>query len=137
MARAGGNADHFRSAFGRYAAEAVFWAPASVLPGPSASWSAPVSDLVRVTLSRGAQSVTVDLTIDQSGKPARLGFDLWTDANDEGVFRLQRFGGYLSEPGTFGGYTLPTRLVAGHHFDTDAFFPFYDARAVSAEFSGG
>lgn len=135
VARAGGNDAHYKSAFGRYAAEAVFWTPASVLPGPNAIWSAPAPDLVRVTLSEGELSITVDLTIDEDGQPVKVAFDRWTDANPEGVFRLQRFGGYLSEPEVFDGYTLPTRVVAGNHFETDAYFPFYDAKVVHVKFS--
>jgi hypothetical protein len=33
VGRLGGDRDHTRSAFGRYAAEAVIWAPAALLPG--------------------------------------------------------------------------------------------------------
>ncbi len=38
VARMGGDPDHARSAFVRYVAEAVFWAPAAVLPGPGVQW---------------------------------------------------------------------------------------------------
>jgi len=40
IARLGDDPDHARSAFGRYVAEAVFWAPAALLPGPGLSWEA-------------------------------------------------------------------------------------------------
>lgn len=38
VARMGGIPNHTRSAFGRYVAEAVFWTPAVVLPGPGVAW---------------------------------------------------------------------------------------------------
>ena len=40
VARAGNNADHFRAAFGRYVAEAVFWTPAALLPSEHVRWEA-------------------------------------------------------------------------------------------------
>ena len=40
VARLGGDPDHARSAFGRYVAEATFWTPAALLPGPNVTWEA-------------------------------------------------------------------------------------------------
>lgn len=34
VARLGSDANHARAAFGRYVAEALFWTPAALLPGP-------------------------------------------------------------------------------------------------------
>ncbi|MCA9876579.1 MAG: hypothetical protein KC442_02315, partial [Thermomicrobiales bacterium] len=48
VARRGGDADHARSAFGRGVAEAVFWTPASVLPGPGVRWEAVDNATARV-----------------------------------------------------------------------------------------
>ncbi|MCW8901834.1 MAG: hypothetical protein OQK95_14310, partial [Gammaproteobacteria bacterium] len=38
VARMGGEEAHTRSAYGRYVAEAVFWTPAALLPGPGVAW---------------------------------------------------------------------------------------------------
>lgn len=40
VARLGGTTDHTRSAFGRQVAEALFWTPAALLPGPGVAWQA-------------------------------------------------------------------------------------------------
>jgi len=48
VARMGGNPDHTRSAFGRYVAEAVFWTPAAVLPGPGVAWEHVNTDCARL-----------------------------------------------------------------------------------------
>ena len=134
VARVGGTADHYQSSFGRYAAEAVFWSPASVLPGDNAEWRALGPDLVQVKLTYENQTTRVDLTLDSSGAPVKISFDRWTDANPDKEFRLQRFGGYLSDPVTFDGFTVPTRIIAGNKFETDEYFAFYDAVVISADF---
>lgn len=38
VARMGGDIDHARAAYGRYVAEALFWTPAALLPGPGIVW---------------------------------------------------------------------------------------------------
>lgn len=134
VARDGGTSDHHKSAFGRYAAEAVFWSPASVLPGPNAQWRAVSPTRVQVTLRHGMHAAVVGLTIDEDGAPVMVAFDRWTNANVEKEYRWQRFGGHLSQPQRFGGITIPTRVVAGNHFGTDAYFPFYDATVTKADF---
>ena len=53
VARVGGDPDHARSAFGRYVAEAVIWAPAALMPGPGVTWEAVDDDTARVTVRHG------------------------------------------------------------------------------------
>ncbi len=52
-ARIGGAGDHRRSAFGRYVAEAVFWTPAALLPGPGVVWVNVDDTTARVTVAHG------------------------------------------------------------------------------------
>ena len=47
VARIRGDRDHARSTFGRYVAEAVFWMPAALLPGPEVAWNAIGDDTAR------------------------------------------------------------------------------------------
>lgn len=58
----------------------------------------------------------------------------WSNANPEKKYRLQLFGGYLSEFRLFGGFRLPTHVEAGNHFDTDQYFPFFVADLSAVEF---
>jgi hypothetical protein len=134
VARAGNNADHLRSAFGRYAAEAVFWAPAALLPGENARWEAIDDASARVILTHRGLEQSVDLTVDDDGRPAKVVFQRWSDANPAKTFQLQPFGGYLSEYENFGGFRLPTRVEAGNHFETDDYFPFFKATVTSVRF---
>ncbi len=125
VARLGGNADHARSAFGRYVAEAVFWTPAALLPGPGIEWQAVDENTARVTLTRGSLSQTVTLRVDGDGRPLVVEFQRWSDANPERRYRLQPFGGTLSQFRAFDGFTLPTHIEAGNMFGTEAYFPFF------------
>jgi len=134
VAREGGAPDHYKSAFGRYAAEAVFWSPASVLPGPNARWRAVSPGTVQVTLRHKAQTVVVDLVIDAAGAPVTVSFERWSNANAQKQYRWQRFGGHLSQPRRFGGITIPTRVLAGNDFGAPTFAPFYEATVTDARF---
>ncbi len=127
VARSGGTTDHARSAFGRYVSEAVFWTPAALLPGPGLRWEAVDHSTARVIVTRGDLSQSVGVTVDADGRPSKVAFPRWTNANPEKVYRLQPFGGNISEFRTFGGFTLPTHVEAGNHFGTEDYFPFFVA----------
>jgi len=136
VARLGGTPDHTRSAFGRYVAEAVFWSPAALLPGPRVRWEAVDENTARVTVSRGALSQAVDVTVDAEGRPVQVAFQRWSDANPERVHRPQPFGGYLSDFREVGDYRLPHRVEAGNLFGTDEYFPFFLAEVTAIRFPG-
>lgn len=134
VARAGGNEDHFRSAFGRCVAEAVFWTPAALLPDADVRWEQIGEDAARVTVARYGLTQSVDIEVDPDGRPVQVAFTRWSDANEDREFRLQPFGGYLSEFRSFGGYRLPTRVEAGNFFGTSGYFPFFRARVTAIRF---
>ena len=137
VAHLGGNSDHRRSAFGRYVAEAVFWTPAALLPGPGVSWEPVDDDRARVVVRHDDLEQSVELKVDAEGRPIEVSFPRWSDANPEKAYRIQPFGGYLSEFRDFGGFRLPTHVEAGNQFGTDDYFPFFivdvtDVRLPSA-----
>lgn len=134
VARTGGTADHARSAFGRYVAEAIFWTPAALLPGPDVSWTPVSGDVARVTMRRGGLEQAVDLTVDDDGRPLEVIFRRWTNANPDKVFRMQPFGGFLSGHRSFGGFRLPTHVEAGNQFGTADYFPFFIADVTGVAF---
>lgn len=127
VARIGGDANHARSAYGRCVAESVFWAPAALLPGPGVTWEAVDSNTARVKVSHGALSQSVEFTIDAEGRPNKIVFMRWSNANPDKVYRLQPFGGLLSDFREVQGYRLPFRVEAGNMFGTDDYFAFYKA----------
>lgn len=136
VARLGGDPDHTRSAFGRYVAEAVFWTPAAVLPGPDVTWEPVSEDTARFTMRRGDLEQAVEVTVDAEGRPRYVSFMRWSDANPEKVHRLQPFGGFLSEFRDFDGFTLPSHVEAGNMFGTDDYFPFFIADVTDVQFPG-
>ena len=138
VARLSGDADHARSAFGRYVAEAVFWTPAALLPGPGIAWEAVGADTARVKVRHagphGELVQPVEVTVDAEGRPVRVAFPRWSDANPERVHRIQPFGGHLSEFREFEGFRLPTHVEAGNHFGTEDYFPFFVADVTAVRF---
>lgn len=134
VARQGGDADHRRSAFGRGIAEAAFWTPAALLPGPGIEWQAPDGDTARVCVTHDGLQQSVDLHLDELGCPRRVSFQRWSNANPAKRYQLQPFGGMLSDFREVEGQRLPFRVEAGNHWGTDAYFPFFKAEVMSIHF---
>lgn len=130
IVRASG-ADHARSAFGRLVAESAFWNPAALLPGPEVAWEAVSATTARATMRRFGLVQSVEVTVGADGRPLRVVIPRWTNANAEKTWRLQPFGGELSDFRTFDGLTLPTRVEGGNLFGTPDHFPFYKARVTA------
>jgi hypothetical protein len=134
VVRVGGDADHLRSSFARVVAEAAFWAPAFLLPRPGVSWTALDQDTARATVAHGGLQQEVEIRVDASGRPVWVSMPRWSNANPERVFRVQPFGGELSDFRDVSGYRLPFRVDGGNFFGTADYFPFYRARVTSIQF---
>lgn len=134
VARFGGDIDHTRSAFGRQIAEAVFWTPAALLPGPGIDWQAVDENTAIVTILHGGITQEIVITVTSEGQPTEVSFLRWSNANPDGVYRLQPFGGYLSVFQEIDGFRLPTHVEAGNFFGTESYFPFYIADVTKLQF---
>lgn len=134
VVRAGGTDDHRRSAFGRLVAEALFWTPAALLPGPDIEWASIDDMTAQVTVSYGDLSQSVELQINVVGQPVAVRMERWSNANPDKTYRLQPFGGYLSEFRRVDGFTVPTRVEAGNFFGTPDYFPFFMAEVAGLTF---
>jgi uncharacterized protein DUF6544 len=135
VARMGGDQDHARAAYGRYVAEALFWTPAALLPGPNVVWQEVDDNTARAIITRGDLQQAVEVTVDEEGRPIIVSFPRWTNANPDKIFRLQPFGGTLSEFREFEGFYLPTHIEAGNNFGTEDFFPFYVVDVIDIRFA--
>jgi hypothetical protein len=134
LVRVGDTRDHLRSAFGRVVAEAVFWAPASMLPQAGVQWSAVDAQTARALVRWRDMDQEVTLRVDERGQPLWVSMPRWSNANAEGVFRSQPFGGEVSAFRTVEGFTIPFDVDGGNFFGTPEYFPFYRARVRSASF---
>lgn len=126
--------DHRRSAFGRVIVEAAVWSPASLLPAQHVIWEPIDGKSARATVRLGKLSQSVDVSVDEAGRPNTVIIQRWTNANPEKLFRPQPFGGYLSEFELFKGYRLATRVEVGNHFGTDDYYPFFKAKITDIRF---
>mgnify|MGYP003676640476 FL=1 len=137
IVRVGGGVDHARSAFGRVAAEAAFWAPAALLPHKGATWESLGENTARVTIHCFEFRQAVDVTVDTMGRPVMVTLDRWSNANSDHIYRLQPFGGYLSNFKEFSGFKLPTYVEGGNFIGQEAYFPFYKANVVDLRILSG
>lgn len=141
VARAGGDADHRLSAFGRMVGEGLFWTPAAFLPAANAGWEAlswteSGPDVATVSVRFGGMEQSADLHVADDGRPLRVIFMRWSNENPERAWRRQPFGGDLGGFKVFGGYRLPTRVDGGNHFGTPDYHPFFRARDATIRFPG-
>lgn len=134
LVRVGDNEDHRRAAFGRVVAEGAFWAPASLLPGPSVEWQPLDDNSARAVVSFGGIEQAVDITVADDGRPTRVVIERWSNENADKTYRKQPFGGDLSGFEGFDGYRLPTVVEGGNHIGTDDYFPFFKARVIAVRF---
>jgi membrane protease YdiL (CAAX protease family) len=135
VAREGGDFNHLRSSFGRLVAEAGFWAPAALLPRNGVRWEeSDAPDQARAVVTHGALAQALEIAVAEDGQPQWVMIQRWSNANPEGEWRVQPFGGTLDDFRTFGGFTLPTRVDGGNHFGTEDYFPFFRARVEDVRF---
>lgn len=134
VVRAEGGEDLARSAFGRMAAEAAIWTPAALLPGEGIEWVEAGPNLARVVISADGQSQTVDIALDDDGRPQSVSMIRWNNANPQGVWQQQPFGGSLDDFREIDGYRVAFSVDAGNFFGTPDYFPFFKARLTALRF---
>ncbi len=134
VARLAFTADHRRSAFGRAVAEALFWTPAALLPGPGIAWEAAGPDTARVTVTQGDLSQIVQITLRADGALVSLVMPRWSNANLAKRWQEQPFGATFGANREWHGYCLPSEVNAGNFFGTPEYFAFYKARVTRIRF---
>lgn len=135
VVREGEDLNHMRSSFGRGVAEAVFWAPAALLPQNGVQWEdGEGPGRAHAVVMKGALAQELEIAVAEDGRPLWAMIPRWSNANPEGEWRVQPFGGTLEDFQVFGGFTLPTRVDGGNHFGTEDYFPFFRARVQDVRF---
>lgn len=125
--------DTSRSAAGRLATEATLWVPTSFT---GVDWHAGDDpDTAVATWHIGAEESTVELHLDDEGRPRAVSMQRWGNPNGE-PFSFYPFGGKLEDEATFGGFTIPTAVRVGWWWGTDRWGEgeFFRARITDAAF---
>lgn len=73
----------------------------------------------------------IDVRVDAQGQPVWVSMLRWINANPEGVYREQPFGGEVSDFRRVQGFRFPFRVDGGNFFGAPEYFPFYRARVVA------
>ena len=110
--------DITRSATGRVAAECV-WLP-SRLCQADVSWTAADSTRALASFTVLDERVEIACTVGDTGGLKSITLKRWGNPAS-GAFGYADFGGVVEDEGTFGGYTIPTRLRIGWHFGRASF----------------
>lgn len=122
-----------RSARARPAVEAI-WAPAALHPALGAQWTQTGPNSADVTFATGPEPTTISLNLSPTGAVESVTTLRWSNANPENRFQWQPFGGTVHGEARFGGYTIPSRIEAGNHFGTPAWFAFFVAEITNADY---
>jgi hypothetical protein len=107
-----------RSAIGRIQGESL-WLP-SLLCGENVKWTAPDPAHACARFSLLGEQTDLSLGIAETGRVESVQYQRWGNP-EGGEFHYACFGGVVEEEGTFGGYTIPTRLRIGWHFGSPRF----------------
>lgn len=110
--------DITRSAAGRVNIESL-WLP-SALCGDQVSWTESDASHPHARFTAHGETAEIDYTVNQSGRLETVSMPRWGNPGG-GAFRYANCGGFVDEEGTFGGYTIPTRMRVGWHFGSDRF----------------
>lgn len=124
-----------QSAYGRMVAESTIWGVASLLPQPGIEWSEINDNQIRVTVHGSIMTQSVDVYITDTGQPETVVFSRWSHANPEKQFKSQSFGAELSEFINHEGYMIATRIIAGNHYGSDNYYPFYEMKIRDFKFN--
>jgi hypothetical protein len=133
VAQVGSSPDMLRSAQFRAASESI-WAPAALLPNNDAQWEQLGPDQARVTFPMFDPPIALELTIAPDGGLRSIVGQRWSNANSEKRFRYQPFGGSVLSEARFTGFTVPSAMVIGNGFGTDAFDRFFQAKLDAIRF---
>lgn len=127
-------ADLSKSSLGRVLAESVFM-PSALLPGPHVSIEGIDESRFRVTMEVNGDRVPYVIAVDEQGRlTADSVLYRWGNLTDDGFYHYIPYGGTIEEEGTFGGYTIPTRLTAGWWYGTEKYSEVLKLELVSVEY---
>ena len=124
-----------RAARGRFLAEAAVWLPGLLLPEQGTSWRRVDGETAEATIEITGAPFPLTFSIGPDGALQKVVFRRWGNVGtDNGRWTEIPFGVTFSGETKFGGYTMPTRLMASWWIGTDQQFDFFEAEITSAKF---
>ncbi|MFU8860360.1 MAG: DUF6544 family protein [Cyclonatronaceae bacterium] len=121
-----------RSAAGRFLIEQVL-IPPSLLPLYGGEWTAVDDEFAEVRVEQDGVEGRIRIRIDQDGFPVDVVMPRVLD-DGQGNAIMKPFGVRFETYDTFGGITVPARIVAGWDFGTDDYFEFFIAELTDVRF---
>jgi hypothetical protein len=129
-----------RSAAGRLVVE-YMWLPSACLPGlsPGVTVDPVDADRFAVTVAIGGEATgeatRLIQTVDRDGRLTESALLRFGNQTPDRRFRYIPFGGLVDEEGTFGGYTIPTRIRAGWWYGTAQYQEAFRFQITAAAFA--
>ncbi|MFB6277600.1 MAG: DUF6544 family protein [Halothece sp.] len=111
-------ADIGRSALGRMQGE-LMWLP-SAFCDASVTWTPFNTSQVQAHVRLQGETTPLTLKVNEQGALETIKFPRWGNPDSKG-YRYLNFGGIIEAQRTFQGYTIPTQIRGGWHFDGESF----------------
>ncbi len=125
--------DISRSGIGRLASLSVSL-PSTLLPQRGVKWEQSDEQSVRALWSVAEETLALTLFLEADGSLRKLVTTQWADPTNGGNFAYIPYGAEVVEERTFGGYTIPSRTVAGWWFGTPRYSELQRATTLKAKF---
>ncbi len=124
-----------RAARCRFLAEAAVWLPSLLLPQNGADWRRLDDKTAEAAVDITGARFPLSFSIGPDGRLQKIVFSRWGNVGtSDGRWTEIPFGATFSEESTFGGYALPTRLMASWWFGTARQFDFFEAEITAVKF---
>ena len=125
--------DLSRSAIGRLVGETM-WLPSGWLPQAGARIEPVDDDRFAVLVTVGDETTRLVLTVNGEGRLLDIMFPRYGNQTPDQHYQYIPFGGPIDEEGTFGGYTIPTRIRAGWWYGTEQYQETFRLQITAATF---
>ncbi len=118
-----------RSAAGHLLIESI-WLPATLLPSKGARWSAGDDEQAMVSIAGHPDKSALNIRVAENGALKQV--SMMRHQMGAGHSGLASFGYRVEEECTFGGYTIPGRIVGSWHVGTDDAYDYLDLKVETA-----
>jgi hypothetical protein len=124
-----------RSTIGRLVAE-YMWLPSALLPRRASDVEVEPVDAERfaATVTVAGETTRLVCTVDSDGRLIEVSFPRFGNLTSDQHYQYIPFGGPVDAEGTFGGYTIPTRIRGGWWYGTEQYEEAFRFHITGASF---